>query len=92
MWTLWIASGWRRHGCDDATFLNNEKALKRFCEEQDIPVKRGLKLMIELVEHDKIDAEVVIGVALKIQENKLLFINDAVIEDFKAKVAEVNPN
>jgi len=48
--------------------------------------------MIELVEHDKIDAEVVIGVALKIQENKLLFINDAVIEDFKAKVAEVNPN
>ena len=70
---------------DDATCITNEKALKRFCEEQDISVKRGLKLMIEL-------AEVVIGVALKIQENNPLFINDAVIEDFKAKVAEVNTN
>lgn len=77
---------------DDATCITNEKALKRFCEEQDIPVKPGLKLMIELVDHDKIDAEVVIGLALKIQENNPLFINDAVIEDFKAKVAEVNPN
>ncbi|MFK5986112.1 MAG: hypothetical protein QM479_11905 [Pseudomonadota bacterium] len=75
---------------DNAICITNEKALKRFCEEQEIPVKRGLKLMVELVEHKKIDAEVVLEVAQQIHRNNPLFITDKIIEEFTRIISDIN--
>lgn len=74
---------------DGATCITNEKALKKLCENEGVPVKRGLKLMVELVEQKKIEPDVVIDVAEQIHENNPLFITSKILDDFRALIEAI---
>ena len=66
----------------DVTCITNEKALLKFCEQDKIPTKRGLKLLLELVKHEHISHDEAIGVVYAIHESNPLHIHQGVIEEF----------
>lgn len=72
----------------NATCITNEKALYKFCEQDQIPVKRGLKLLIELVEGLHINKEEAINVVQLIHQSNPHHIHQGVIDDFLNKISE----
>ncbi|APE06894.1 MAG: hypothetical protein CL600_15205 [Alteromonas sp.] len=66
----------------DITCITNEKALLKFCEEDNIPTKRGLKLLLELAEQGFISKDEAIGTVYAIHECNPLHIHQGVVEDF----------
>ncbi|MCC2606794.1 hypothetical protein [Planctobacterium marinum] len=64
------------------TCITNEKALLKFCEEDNIPTKRGLRLLLELAEHSHISRDDAIGMVYAINEYNPLHIHQGVIDDF----------
>ncbi len=74
---------------EGATCITNEKALKKICESEAVPVKRGLKLMIELVEQQKIEPDVVVGVAEQIHDNNPFFITTEILDDFRCIIEAI---
>jgi|TARA_B110000240_G_C13468633_1_gene439908 rRNA-processing protein FCF1 len=67
---------------ESATCITNEKALHKFCEKDNIPVKRGLKLLIELVEADHLEAEEAIKVVYMIHNVNPHHIHQGVVDEF----------
>ena len=66
------------------TCITNEKALLKFCEKDGIPVKRGLKLIVELVQLKKLTKQVAISTVERIHRSNPLHINREVVEAFKS--------
>jgi len=66
--------------------VTNEKLLHRRCEEAGIPVLRGLRLMVSLVEKDVLLAREALAVAEQIRESNPRFITSEIVERFKEEI------
>ncbi len=63
------------------TLVTNDKALRRRCEEERIPIKWGIELICILVESGGLSRERAKIIILKIQEINPRFITDNIVED-----------
>ena len=72
------------------TCITNEKALLKFCDEDNIPTKRGLKLLLELAELNHISKDEAIGVVYSMHECNPLHIHQGVIDEFIRLLDEYN--
>jgi rRNA-processing protein FCF1 len=67
---------------ENATCITNEKVLHKFCVQDNIPVKRGLKLLIELVEAGHLEADESIKVVCLIRDSNPHHIHQGVVDEF----------
>ena len=67
---------------ENVTCITNEKPLLRYCKEEKIPTKRGLRILLELAEHEIISHEEAISVAKSIHELNPLHIHEGIIDEF----------
>lgn len=70
------------------TCLTNDGALIRECGKAEVPVRRGLSLMVELVDRGTLDRARALRIAQTIQETNPHHINDRVLELFRNALKE----
>jgi len=66
--------------------VSNDKPLHKACGKEDVEVKWGLRLMIELVELELLDKDVAMEIAQAIHMSNPKHITPAIIEDFRIKI------
>ncbi len=64
------------------TCVTNDVALARVCRQAEVPVRRGLNLMVELVAHSKLPTSRALAVARAIQSTNP-FITETVVKEFE---------
>jgi hypothetical protein len=69
--------------------LTNDRALIRECEEVEVPIRRGLSLMVELVRGGALDRRRALRVAQAIHKANPHHINDEVLELFRAALDDL---
>ena len=68
------------------TCISNDKPLHRACEKEEVTVKWGLRLMIELVEIELLDKDVAMEIAQSIHLSNPKHITSEIVEEFRTKV------
>lgn len=68
------------------TCVTNDGALRRVCKAHDVPVRRGLGLMIELVHSGAMTESRAMRVARMIHDANPTHINQALLEDFQRRI------
>lgn len=68
------------------TCVSNDKPLHSACVEESVPVKWGLRLMIELVEGGHLGKDDAFEVAEAIQVSNPRHITSVIIDEFKRKI------
>lgn len=74
------------------TCLTNDKALRRACTELGIRIVWGLELMVLLVEARQLPPEEALAVAEQIHSINQAFVDQAVLEGFRAKIQRFMPD
>lgn len=68
------------------TCVSNDKPLHKACNKEDVTVKWGLRLMIELVEMELLDKDSALEVAQAIHGSNPKHITSEIIEEFRVKI------
>lgn len=74
------------------TCLTNDKALRRACTEWGIRIVWGLELMVRLVAARQLPPEEALAVAERIHSLNPAFVDQAVLEGFRAKIQRFMPD
>ena len=69
--------------------ISNDKPLHRACGEEEVTVKWGLRLMIELVENGLLEKDTALEVAQVIQVSNPKHITPEIIENFKIIITDI---
>lgn len=68
------------------TCVSNDKPLHRACGKEDVAVKWGLRLMIELVEKEQLGKDAAMEVAQAIHISNPKHITSEIVEQFRVKI------
>ena len=68
------------------TCVSNDKPLHRACTDEEVPVMRGLRLMIDLVGAEQLNKEGALDIAEQIQQSNPKHITAEIIEEFRKKI------